>query len=76
MCSVVLIMATVLQCAAMQFSPMLLQLCQDIINGPPDHVADAPHLERTALARLADTDHGVRVAGVPLEVHHLQTWES
>ena len=48
--SAVLIVATVLQYAAMQFSPVLLQLCQDIIDGPPDHVADAPHLERTALA--------------------------
>ena len=51
--------------------PVLLELRQDLIDGPPDHVADAPYLQRPALPGLADAHHGVGVAGMPLKVHHL-----
>lgn len=52
--------------------PVLVQLSEDLVDGAPDHVADAPHLQCAPLARLAHADHRVRVAGVPLEVHHLR----
>jgi hypothetical protein len=51
--------------------PVLVQLSEDLVDGAPDHVADAPHLQRAPLAGLTHADHRVRVAGVPLEVHHL-----
>jgi len=55
---------------------VLLQLGEHEVLGAPDHVIDAPQLQRAADAIVADADHRERVArlraGHPLEVCDLR----
>ncbi len=53
-------------------APVLFQVLEDLIDGAPDEVTDAPNLQRAPRPCVRHAHHCVGVCRVPLEVHHLR----